>query len=76
MLLLLGAILVVVAAICWGLLAGMIGALIGLDPVADFLVALVSGILGTFPTVKAALWVRGRFGRPRETPLEELTEVF
>ena len=75
-LLLFGAILVVVAAIFWGLLAGTAGALIGLDPGLDFLVALVGGILGIFPTVKLALWIRARLGRPREKPLEELTEVF
>ena len=75
-LLLLGAILVVGAAICSGLLAGAIGAIIGLYPMTDFMVALVAGILGIFPMVKVALWVRGRIGRPPEKSLEELTEVF
>ena len=76
MLLLSGAILVVVAAIFWGLLAGTAGILIGLDPGLDLLVALVGGILGIFPTVKLALWTRARLGRPPEKPLDELTEVF
>jgi hypothetical protein len=73
--LLFGAILVVVAAIFWGILAGT-AALIGLDPGWDFLIALVGGFLGIFPTVKAALWIRARLGRPREKPIEELAEVF
>lgn len=75
-LLLFGAILVVVAAIFWGILAGTAAALIGLDPGWDFLIALVGGFLGIFPTVKAALWIRARLGRPREKPIEELAEVF
>jgi hypothetical protein len=75
-LLLLGAILVVVAAIFWGVLAGTIAGLAGLDPSLDFMIGLVGGVLGIFPTVKAAMWVRGRFIGPPEKSVEELTEVF
>jgi hypothetical protein len=70
-----GAILVVGAAILWGLLAGTIAVLVGLQDEA-ILFALVGGILGVFPTVKATLWVRMRLGRPPEKPLDDLTEVF
>jgi len=76
LLLLLGAVVVVAAAIFWGLLAGLVAGLIGLPPEWDFLIALVGGFLGIFPTVKAALWLRNRVGRPPEKPVEELTEVF
>jgi len=75
-LLLIGAVVVVGAAICWGVLAGFLAMLVGLGPGAAFMIGLVGGILGLFPTVKAALWVRGRLGRPPEKSVEELTEVF
>ena len=71
-----GAILVVGAAIFWGLVTGLIVVLIGLNPEWVPLIALVGGILGIFPTVKAALWLRARLGRSPEKSVEELTEVF
>jgi hypothetical protein len=70
-----GAVLVVAISIVWGLLVGWLALLLGLQEGA-ILLGLTGAILGVFPTVKCALWLRGRVIGRRERTIEELTEVF
>jgi hypothetical protein len=70
------AVFVAIAAIGWAVLAGFLASSVGLDYAWVATIAVVSGFLGVFPTMKFISWIYARTRRAPTPSAEEVADIF